>query len=54
MIFGCICSKCMKWHSHVSKNKEGHYICINCKNKKGVTGDGCKKLFYKGYDIHSI
>ncbi len=39
MIFGCICFKCNKWHSHISKNKEGKFICINCKNKLEVKGD---------------
>ncbi len=38
MIYGCVCSKCKKWHSHISKNNEGKFICINCKYKKGKDG----------------
>jgi len=30
MIYGCVCSKCKKWHSHVYKDKNGKYVCINC------------------------
>lgn len=33
-INGCVCSKCDKWHSHVSQLKNGNWICINCKYKK--------------------
>lgn len=33
-INSCKCSKCNKWHSHISQDREGKYICINCKNKK--------------------
>ena len=36
MIFGCLCSKCDEWHSHIYKNEEGKFICINCKYKIGV------------------
>lgn len=42
MIFGCVCSKCNKWHSHVYENKEGKFICINCKYKPEVE-DGRKR-----------
>lgn len=32
---GCVCSKCKKWHSHITKEGD-KYICIECNHKKEV------------------
>lgn len=37
-IYGCKCSECKKWHSHVFPNQDGFgkFICVDCKRKKEV------------------
>ncbi len=34
ILTGCICFKCKKWHSHVSKIKERYY-CLKCAREVG-------------------
>ncbi len=39
MIYGCVCSKCKRWHSHICK-KGKKYVCVNCFHKRREVEDG--------------
>lgn len=39
---GCVCTRCLKWHSHV-KVVGNKYICVNC-FKRGLDGKREKQI----------